>query len=95
MISNRDTLQSLGEMEVHLPVLRGVEIEGVVQQLLVCCIGVEGAEGRWHPRTSGTAASDDACLHTSCNSSRSRELADRVLQPQEVRHHMTEQADAL
>ena len=28
IISDREALQGLGEMEVHLPILRGVELEG-------------------------------------------------------------------
>ena len=32
LITNRDALQSLGEIEVHLLILRGVELEGIVLQ---------------------------------------------------------------
>ena len=45
-------------MEVHLPVLRGVELEGNVLYILVGRIGVGEADGRWHLRTPGTAASE-------------------------------------
>ena len=58
--------------ELHLPILRGVELEGIVLQILVGCIGVEETDGRWHPLTPGTAASEDACLQISCDSSRSQ-----------------------
>ena len=56
LISNRDALQSLGEIEVHLPILRGVELDGIVLLILVGCIGVEGSDGRWHPRTPATGS---------------------------------------
>ena len=41
IISNREALESLSEMEVPLPVLRGVELEGDVLEILVGRLGVE------------------------------------------------------